>query len=54
MEDFYFAGGLLALLNKLRGHLDLGALTVSGRTLGETLTRFSAGTTGSYAARMTR
>jgi dihydroxy-acid dehydratase len=37
MEDFYFAGGLLALLNKLREHLDLDALTVSGRTLGETL-----------------
>jgi dihydroxy-acid dehydratase len=37
MEDFYFAGGLQALLSKLREHLDLEALTVSGRTLGATL-----------------
>ena len=30
MEDFYFAGGLLALLTKLGRHLDLDALTVNG------------------------
>jgi dihydroxy-acid dehydratase len=37
MEDFYFAGGLRALMAKLGSKLDLSALTVSGRTLGETL-----------------
>ena len=35
MEDFYDAGGLRALLNRMRGSLTLGALTVTGRTLGE-------------------
>jgi dihydroxy-acid dehydratase len=35
MEDFYFAGGIPVLLNKLRDHLDLTAKTVTGRTLGE-------------------
>jgi dihydroxy-acid dehydratase len=35
MEDFYYAGGLPALMNRLRGHLGLEALTVTGRTLGE-------------------
>ena len=37
MEDFYFAGGLRALLAKLTGHLSLDCCTVSGRTLGESL-----------------
>lgn len=37
MDDFYDAGGLLALLNRIPGHLRLGARTVSGRTLGETI-----------------
>jgi dihydroxy-acid dehydratase len=37
MEDFYFAGGLSALLRKLAPHLHLDCPTVSGRTLGETL-----------------
>jgi dihydroxy-acid dehydratase len=37
MEDFYFAGGLLALLAKLEAHLRLDAATVNGRTLGENL-----------------
>ncbi len=37
MEDFWFAGGLRALLAKLARHLDLSRPTVSGRTLGETL-----------------
>jgi dihydroxy-acid dehydratase len=35
MEDFYYAGGLPALLKALSSHLDLGCLTVTGRTLGE-------------------
>ena len=37
MEDFYYAGGLKALLWRIRDHLDLGALTVEGRTLGEAI-----------------
>jgi dihydroxy-acid dehydratase len=37
MEDFYYAGGLLALLSRLKGHLDLSCTTVSGQTLGETI-----------------
>ncbi|MCB1500414.1 MAG: dihydroxy-acid dehydratase [Bauldia sp.] len=34
MEDFYYAGGLPALLSMLRDHLDLDAATVSGKPLG--------------------
>jgi dihydroxy-acid dehydratase len=37
MEDFYYAGGLRALMFELADHLDLSCLTVSGQTLGETL-----------------
>jgi dihydroxy-acid dehydratase len=37
MEDFYYAGGLRALMRQLEDRLDLTALTVSGRSLGETL-----------------
>ncbi|NLS19342.1 dihydroxy-acid dehydratase [Rhizobium sp. P40RR-XXII] len=37
MEDFYYAGGLRALMAKLSSKLDLSALTVSGVALGETL-----------------
>lgn len=37
MEDFYYAGGLPALMAQMADHLDLTCLTVSGRTLGETL-----------------
>ena len=35
MEDFYYAGGLPALMNRLRGELHLSELTVTGRTIGE-------------------
>jgi dihydroxy-acid dehydratase len=35
MEDFYYAGGVLALLKELEGELDRECLTVNGRTLGE-------------------
>ena len=35
MEDFYYAGGLPALMNRLRDELHLSELTVTGRTLGE-------------------
>jgi dihydroxy-acid dehydratase len=37
MEDFFFAGGLGALLSKLRERLALECMTVEGRTLGEAL-----------------
>ena len=35
MEDFYYAGGLRALMKELGEKLDLSALTVTGQTLGE-------------------
>jgi dihydroxy-acid dehydratase len=37
MEDFWFAGGLLALLSRLPQYLQLDARTVNGKTLGENL-----------------
>jgi dihydroxy-acid dehydratase len=37
MEDFYYAGGLRALMAELRERLDLGCLTVTGAPLGENL-----------------
>ncbi|CAM4135546.1 L-arabinonate dehydratase [Bordetella tumulicola] len=38
MEDFYYAGGLPGLMSRLaKDHLDLSAMTVSGRTLGENI-----------------
>jgi dihydroxy-acid dehydratase len=37
MEDFFYAGGLPALMERIRGHLHLDALTVTGRTLGENI-----------------
>ena len=37
MEDFYRAGGLLAVLNQVRDLLDPGAITVTGRPLVEYL-----------------
>src|SRR5690606_12971194 len=39
MEDFYYAGGLPALLGELRDLLHLDAVTVSGKTLGEDIER---------------
>ena len=35
MEDFFYAGGLRALMCRISGLLDTGAPTVTGRTLGE-------------------
>ena len=35
MEDFYYAGGLPALLNAIGPQLDLSCLTITGKTLGE-------------------
>lgn len=37
MEDFYYAGGLPGLMSRLHAHLDLGARTVEGRTLGDAI-----------------
>jgi L-arabonate dehydrase len=37
MEDFYYAGGLPAVLGQIRDLLHLDALTVTGATLGENL-----------------
>ena len=37
MEDFFYAGGILALLKNLSPLLDLDCPTVNGRTLGENL-----------------
>jgi dihydroxy-acid dehydratase len=37
MEDFYYAGGLRALMAELRDLLDLTCMTVTGRTLGENI-----------------
>jgi dihydroxy-acid dehydratase len=37
MEDFHFAGGLPALMHRIRDHLSLGELTVTGRSVGENI-----------------
>ncbi|GLR67168.1 dihydroxy-acid dehydratase [Acidocella aquatica] len=37
MEDFFYAGGILALMNQMREHLHLGCMTISGQTLGENI-----------------
>lgn len=37
MEDFFYAGGILAMLDLLRDRLDLSARTISGTTLAEHL-----------------
>ena len=37
MEDFFYAGGLRALMQNLREKLDLSCLTVTGKTVGENI-----------------
>jgi dihydroxy-acid dehydratase len=37
MEDFFYAGGLPGLMNRLKDKLHLGAVTVTGKTLGENI-----------------
>ena len=37
MEDFYYAGGLLGLMSRLTGHLDLSQINASGRNWGHSL-----------------
>src|SRR4051794_6418627 len=43
MEDFFYAGGLRALLFSLKDLLDLNAKTVNGKTLGENIDGAKAG-----------
>jgi dihydroxy-acid dehydratase len=38
MEDFFYAGGLRAMLERIRPHLKTEALTVNGKTIGENIT----------------
>src|SRR5690349_11827705 len=37
MEDFYYAGGLRALMENLRDKLDLSCMTVTGKTVGDNI-----------------
>ncbi|MDI6838802.1 MAG: dihydroxy-acid dehydratase, partial [Rhizobiaceae bacterium] len=37
MEDFFYAGGLRALMKQIEDRLDCSAMTVTGKTLGENL-----------------
>src|SRR5947199_843330 len=37
MEDFYYAGGLRALMMELKDRLDLSCVTVTGKTVGENI-----------------
>lgn len=37
MEDFFYAGGIRGLMDRIRDHLDLGCVTVTGRSLGENI-----------------
>jgi len=37
MEDFFYAGGLRALMSQLRSVLDLGAMTVTGKTVADNI-----------------
>jgi len=37
MEDFYYAGGLPALMTRIRDHLHLDCVTANGKTLGENI-----------------
>ena len=37
MEDFFYAGGLPAMMNVMRDHLALDAMTVNGRTVGQNI-----------------
>ncbi|MGE7371203.1 L-arabinonate dehydratase [Neorhizobium sp. NPDC001467] len=37
MEDFFYAGGLRALMKQIEDRLDLSVMTVTGRTMGENL-----------------
>ena len=37
MEDFYYAGGLRAMMAEIKDLLDLSCMTITGKTLGENI-----------------
>ncbi len=37
MEDFFYAGGLRAMMNEMKDVLDLSCITVTGKTIGENI-----------------
>jgi dihydroxy-acid dehydratase len=39
MEDFFYAGGLRGLMSRIRDHLHLDCMTVTGQTLGDNIAR---------------
>ena len=39
MEDFYYAGGLKAMLKRIEGHLHTDALTVNGLSIGDNIAK---------------
>ncbi|WP_204320073.1 dihydroxy-acid dehydratase domain-containing protein, partial [Klebsiella pneumoniae] len=39
MEHFFYAGGLPGLMSRIKEHLHLDCMTVTGRTLGENIAR---------------
>ena len=39
MEDFFYAGGLPGLMSRIKDHLHLDVMTVTGQTLGENIAR---------------
>jgi len=39
MEDFFYAGGLPALMGRIKDHLHLDCITVTGKTLAENIAR---------------
>ena len=39
MEDFFYAGGLPGLMSRIKDHLHLDAITVTGKTLGDNIAR---------------
>ena len=39
MEDFFYAGGLPGLMSRIKDHLHLDVMTVTGKTLGENIAR---------------
>ena len=42
-EVFYYAGGVPAIMEEIRGHLHLDVMTVTGKTLGENLQELKTG-----------
>ncbi len=53
MEDFYYAGGLLGLMSRLKRHLDLTQVNASGEDLGRRASRARRSTTTTSSARST-